>query len=185
MLLPLLEISPLADHGAAARRRWPASTRYAMVAFVSPNAIDAAFAHIDALAGRRGASRCWARAAAPRWRATASTDANATIVSPRDPSRSDSENLLQALDLAALAGKRVLIVRGESGRELMADGLRAAGAEVTTVAAYRRSVPALTPALARDPARLAGSAQRLDNHQFRSAARPAGAGGASSDRQRL
>jgi uroporphyrinogen-III synthase len=30
----------------------------------------------------------------------------------------------------------------------MADGLRAAGAEVATVAAYRRAVPALTPALA-------------------------------------
>ena len=41
----------------------------------------------------------------------------------------------------------MLIVRGESGRELMADGLRAAGARVEVVAAYRRSVPRLTPAL--------------------------------------
>jgi uroporphyrinogen-III synthase len=74
-------------------------------------------------------------------------DANARIVSPADPARSDSENLLQTLDLAALAGKDVLIVRGESGRELMADGLRAAGAKVTTVAAYRRSVPPMTAEL--------------------------------------
>jgi uroporphyrinogen-III synthase len=42
----------------------------------------------------------------------------------------------------------VLIIRGESGRELMADGLRAAGAQVDVVPAYRRSVPPLTPALA-------------------------------------
>jgi uroporphyrinogen-III synthase len=42
----------------------------------------------------------------------------------------------------------VLIVRGESGRELMADRFRAAGAEVTLLPAYRRGVPALTAALA-------------------------------------
>jgi uroporphyrinogen-III synthase len=50
----------------------------------------------------------------------------------------------------------VLIVRGESGRELMPDALRAAGAEVETVAAYRRSVPLLTPELAATLRRLAG-----------------------------
>ena len=76
------------------------------------------------------------------------TTSNATILGPLDPTRSDSENLLASLDLAALAGKQVLIVRGESGRELMADGFRAAGAFVTVVPAYRRSVPLLTPALA-------------------------------------
>jgi len=76
------------------------------------------------------------------------TEANATILGPQDPTRSDSENLLESLDLAALRGKRVLIVRGESGRELMADGFRAAGAEVSVVPAYRRSVPVLTPELA-------------------------------------
>jgi uroporphyrinogen-III synthase len=32
----------------------------------------------------------------------------------------------------------VLIIRGDSGRELMADGLRAAGAVVDVVPAYRR-----------------------------------------------
>jgi uroporphyrinogen-III synthase len=70
------------------------------------------------------------------------------IVSPADSAHSDSEHLLQTLDLAALRGRQVLIIRGESGRELMADGLRAAGAQVEVVAAYRRSVPVLTPALA-------------------------------------
>ncbi|MEO7496180.1 MAG: uroporphyrinogen-III synthase [Massilia sp.] len=146
VLLPLLEIAPLAEQGALAAALADLSG-YAMVAFVSPNAVDAAFAHL----------RAWppgvtlavlgegSRAALARHGVS---DANATIVSPRDAERSDSENLLATLDLAALAGRRVLIVRGESGRELMVDGLRAAGAEVVTVAAYRRSVPVLTPALA-------------------------------------
>ena len=145
VLLPLLEIFPLPDQSALIAALADLA-RYAMVAFVSPNAIDAAFAHIKqwpagvALAVLGEGSR----AALARHGVDAT---NATIISPRDPARSDSENLLQTLDLAALAGQQVLIVRGESGRELMADGLRAAGAIVTTVAAYRRSVPQLTPEL--------------------------------------
>ncbi|MCY0912819.1 uroporphyrinogen-III synthase [Massilia antarctica] len=146
VLLPLLEIAALDDQGPL-KAALAGMHDCAMVAFVSPNAIDAAFAHI----------RVW-----PAWVSLAVlgegsraalerhgiNDHTATIVSPRDPARSDSENLLETLDLAALAGQKVLIVRGESGRELMADGLRAAGVLVTTVAAYRRKVPALTPALA-------------------------------------
>jgi uroporphyrinogen-III synthase len=145
-VLPLLEIAPLPDQSllAATLARL---TDYALVAFVSPNAIDAAFAHIRAWpAGTRlGVLGDGSRVALARH---GINDDNTDIVSPPDPAHSDSEHLLQALDLPALAGRRVLIVRGEHGRELMADGLRAAGALVDTVAAYRRSVPALTPALA-------------------------------------
>lgn len=145
VILPLLDIYPLPDQSELIRTL-SGLRRYAMVAFVSPNAIDAAFAHIanwprDVALAVLGEG---SRAALGRYGLHAG---NATIVSPQDPSRSDSENLLQSLDLAALAGKEVLIVRGESGRELMADGLRAAGAHVTTVAAYRRSVPRMTPEL--------------------------------------
>jgi uroporphyrinogen-III synthase len=146
VLLPLLDIYPLADQSGL-QRVLAGLADYALVAFVSPNAIDAAFAHIGqwppgvALAVLGETSRaCLAGHGVD--------DANATIYSPQDPARSDSEHLLEALAAARLAGKRVLIVRGESGRELMADGLRAAGAEVTTVAAYRRQVPAMTPELA-------------------------------------
>ncbi|MDM5179765.1 uroporphyrinogen-III synthase [Massilia sp. DJPM01] len=146
VLLPLLEIAALDDQGPL-KAALAGMHDCAMVAFVSPNAIDAAFAHISvwptwvtlAVLGEGS------RAALERH---GINDHTATIVSPRDPARSDSENLLETLDLAALAGQKVLIVRGESGRELMADGLRAAGVLVTTVAAYRRHVPVLTPELA-------------------------------------
>src|SRR5476649_2600192 len=167
-LLPLLEIHALADTApllaALAKLTAPATLAsaeaattaatpatlvtpyYALVAFVSPNAIDAAFAHIAqwpagvtlAVLGEGSRAALAAHGVTP---------ANAHIVSPADSAHSDSEHLLQTLDLAALRGRRVLIVRGDSGRELMADGLRAAGADVTVVAAYRRDVPALTPAL--------------------------------------
>lgn len=146
LILPLLDISPLPDEtqlrAALARLR-----DYALVAFVSPNAVDAAFAHIDAwppdvalaVVGE-GSRAALARhgVCGDRFR----------IHAPLDSSHSDSEHLLQALDTGALAGRKVLVVRGESGRELLPDALRAAGIDVETVAAYRRAVPSLTPDLA-------------------------------------
>lgn len=146
LILPLLEIAPLIDTSAL-RAALADLERYALVAFVSPNAVDAAFAHVPAwpTAVPLAVLGEGSRAALARH---GLREDNATILGPLDPTRSDSEHLLAALDLAALAGKRVLIVRGESGRELMADGFRAAGAEVIVVPAYRRSVPALSPQLA-------------------------------------
>lgn len=152
-LLPLLEIHPLADP-APLRAVLAGLAAYDLVAFVSPNAIDAAFAHLPRDAAGRIAWPAGVRIAVlgEGSRATLAgyglTAADTAIVSPPDSAASDSEHLLAALDLAALRGRRVLIVRGESGRELMADGLRAAGAAVTVVAAYRRAVPVLTPDLA-------------------------------------
>jgi uroporphyrinogen-III synthase len=146
VVLPLLDIAPLDDTSAlqAALARLPS---YALVAFVSPNAVDAVFAHLAAWPAGvpvavvgEGSRLALARHGV--------TSDNTTIHCPPDPANSDSEHLLASLDLASLRGKRVLIVRGESGRELMADTFRAAGALVELVAAYRRSVPRLDPALA-------------------------------------
>jgi uroporphyrinogen-III synthase len=54
----------------------------------------------------------------------------------------DSEALWAELQHERWAGASVLIVRGEGGREWLADTLRAAGAAVSFVAAYRRTLPA-------------------------------------------
>jgi len=140
-VFPLLEIQPLADTVALVATLARLQD-YALVAFVSPNAIDAAFAHIaawpqalPAAVVGEGSRQALARHGL--------TEANATIISPLDPGRTDSETLLQELDLPALRGKKVLIVRAETGRELLADQLRAAGVAVEQVAAYRRSAPVL------------------------------------------
>lgn len=147
-LLPLLEIHALdgEDECAQLQAVLARLTGYDLVAFVSPNAIDCVFAHLAAwppgvplaVVGE-GSKMALA--------AHGVTAANASITSPFDTARSDSEHLLLALDLPALRGKRVLIVRGDGGRDYLADGLRAAGAEVEFVTAYRRKVPTLTPAL--------------------------------------
>jgi uroporphyrinogen-III synthase len=65
----------------------------------------------------------------------------------------DSEGLLAAPGLAAerISGRRVLIVRGEGGREALAEGLMARGASVDYAEVYRRVRPAgLDPTAAAD-----------------------------------
>lgn len=141
ILFPLLEIHPLPDL-TALREVLGNLAQYAMAVFVSPNAIDAVFS------------------IAPRWPSAVAigvmgkgsvtalaqhgiTAENARVISPRDARRTDSQTLLDELDLDALRGKRVLIVRGESGREWLADALRSRGVTVEQVAAYRRCQPVL------------------------------------------
>ncbi len=148
--LPLLEISPLPDPVAlrAALARLCAPTPgYALVAFVSPNAIDAAFAYLKQWPAGVKLAVLGEGSRAALARHGIHPD-QVEIISPASDLPSDTEHLLQALDLDALRGEPVLIIRGESGRELMADGLRAAGAEVDVVPAYRRQLPQLTATLA-------------------------------------
>ena len=144
VVFPLLEIQPLANQ-APLRTALNDLSGYALVAFVSPNAIDAAFSIVQnwpaevaiAVVGE-GSRQALARHGL--------NESNATIISPRDPYRMDSQALLETLDLKALRGRRVLIVRGEAGRELFADALLAAGVEVNRIAAYRRMAPILDQA---------------------------------------
>ena len=139
IVFPLLEITPLPDQ-AGLQTTLADLRRYALVAFVGPNAIDAALAHLDgwpagvpiAIMGE-GSRLALARHGI--------NETNATIYRPHTPERADSESLLAALDLPALRGKKALIIRGETGRELLADALRVAGVEVSQIAAYRRLAP--------------------------------------------
>ncbi len=50
----------------------------------------------------------------------------------------DSENLVEQAELQNVAGKQILIVRGSSGRELLARTLTARGATVRYLATYQR-----------------------------------------------
>lgn len=141
VLFPLLEIHPLPDP-AALRTALNELGRYALVAFVSPNAIEAAFSlrpqwpagMVLAVVGE-GSRKALAKYGVD--------DSNATILRPREGARNDSQGLLEVLDTEALRGRDVLLIRGESGRELLADELRAAGARVFPVPAYRRGAPVL------------------------------------------
>ncbi len=145
-VLPLLEIAPLADT-APLQAVLAQLAQFDLVAFVSPNAIDAAFAHIPAWPAGVAVAVV-GEGSRQALAAHGVTEACARIHMPADSAHSDTEHLLAAMDLQALQGARVLIVRGESGRELMGDAFRAAGADVTVAAAYRRCTPTLNAALA-------------------------------------
>lgn len=141
IVFPLLDIQPLPDP-APLKAALAQLGDYALVAFVSPNAIDAAFAHIDAWPAEviaavvgEGSRQALARHGL--------TEQTARIAFPLDPHRTDSETLVEVLDLDALRGRKALIIRAETGRELLADRLRSAGVEVVQLAAYRRGAPPL------------------------------------------
>ncbi|WP_246089001.1 fused uroporphyrinogen-III synthase HemD/membrane protein HemX [Paraburkholderia guartelaensis] len=149
---PLISIAPVTDE-APLRAALGALERYALVVFVSPNAVDRAFAAYASV------SSIWPPALPVAVVGPASVAAlerhgvaapEHRVVSPagagdEEPARFDSESLYAALEktfgVDAFAGKCVLIVRGDGGREWLAERLREAGAEVETVAAYRRVVP--------------------------------------------
>ncbi|MDR2000156.1 MAG: uroporphyrinogen-III synthase [Zoogloeaceae bacterium] len=110
--------------------------------FVSPNAIEKSLPTLLA-------SRTWPPGLRTATVGKSSEQALARfgvgkVVAPQD--RFDSEALLELPELQAMQGKRVVIFRGDGGRELLGDTLRQRGAEVEYIACYRRDKPALDPA---------------------------------------
>lgn len=72
-------------------------------------------------------------------------------LSPRRPAEGwTSEALLALPSLRQLDNEKVLLARGENGRELIRETLEARGARVTTLPLYRRLVPAHAPEVIRD-----------------------------------
>jgi len=60
------------------------------------------------------------------------------VVIPARAGGEDSEALLAVASLKAVAGKRLLLARGEEGRELLRERLRERGAKVEVLPLYRR-----------------------------------------------
>lgn len=155
LVFPLLEISPAVDPqplAAAVERLGD----YALAIFISPNAVDHALPAIFARAA-------WPAALLPAAVGQGTVRALAAqgvggCIAPRE--RFDSEALLALPELAAarVAGRRVVIFRGDGGRELLAETLRERGATVDCIPCYQRS----GPAAGSEPLLAAWRAGRLD-----------------------
>ena len=147
--LPLIDIAP-PDDLAPARAAWvrlqalpgQALPGLALVMFVSANAAQHFFALAPAgahwPAGLRAACTGPGTAAAL---VDAGVPAGQVLQPPADAASFDSETLWAMLDGENWVGREVLVVRGEEGRDWLAETLRERGAQVAFVAAYRRLAP--------------------------------------------
>lgn len=114
------------------------------VVFVSPAAATHFF---EQGAGRAWPAQRWAAAPGPGTadRLRALGVPAACLVQPAaDAVQFDSESLWQQLQPRVLAGYRVVIVRGDGGRDWLAETLRAQRAQVDFLQAYRRGAPQLS-----------------------------------------
>ncbi len=133
LIWPAIVILPPVD-GEALARAHAALGGYDIAIFVSANAVEfggraagAWPAHIATFAPGPG---------------TAEALAEAGIANARIPVKSwDSEGLLELPDLADVTGKRIVIFRGEGGREFLGNALRMRGGIVDHVPCYRRVAP--------------------------------------------
>lgn len=135
----LLEIGP-ADDPEPLRRAIVRLGKYAMAIFISPNAV--AFSLPLILAAGPWPATLQAAAIGQSSATKLATEGVTNVISPSG--RFDSESLLERPEFQAdrISGRRVLILRGNGGRELLADTLRQRGAQVDAVACYHRSSPA-------------------------------------------
>jgi len=141
--LPLIDIAAL-DDPTPVRRAWQGLEGFALVMFVSANAVLQFFA--GAPAGARWPAATLAGSTGPGTSNAlrAAGVPEGMLVEPAaDASAFDSEALWSRLSGRDWTGRRVLVVRGEEGRDWLAETLRVRGATVDFVAAYRRRPPEL------------------------------------------
>ena len=138
LLFPLLTISPVADPAplqAVARRL----EDFALAFFVSPNAVNFG---LDAIlpAAPWPASLPVATVGKGSEGALAARGFTA-VIAPQSGFDSESVLALRAFQAQAVAGKRVLILRGDGGRDLLGDTLAERGATVEYLTCYHRGGP--------------------------------------------
>lgn len=111
---------------------------YDIAVFISQNAVDRT---LNLLRARRSMPQGLRIAAVGR--STARALARHGLPAQFCPQRRfDSEALLDLPEMQVVSGLRIVLFRGDGGRELLADTLRRRGAQVECVEAYRRSRPA-------------------------------------------
>ena len=138
--LPLIGIAAPVDP-VAVRDAWLGLAEKRLVFFVSPNAAECFFSarpehthaiwptNVVAASPGPGTSEVLRRCGVP---------ATLIVEPPADAPQFDSESLWGVLQARTWTAAPVLVVRGDGGRDWLADQLRRSGAQVDFVAAYRR-----------------------------------------------
>jgi uroporphyrinogen-III synthase len=139
LLYPAIEIEDLPDP-AAALNVLKNIAQFDLAIFVSPTAVKKSF---DLIKKARALWPAGLRAAAVGQGSRDELQRYGVRDALAPESGADSEALLALPELAAVAGKRIAIFRGEGGRELLGDSLTERGAKVEYAACYRRVQPRL------------------------------------------
>lgn len=136
ILFPLLQIVDATDMGHL-NALIDRLDEFDLAIFISPNAVDKAMnlikarrdlpAHLKIATIGRGSSN------------ELKHFGISEVIAP--PLKFDSEGLLELPEMHDVAGKRVVIFRGEGGRELLGDTLTARGAMLEYAECYRRAKP--------------------------------------------
>lgn len=134
LVVPAIVILPPLDGSALARAHADLAT-YDLAVFVSANAAEYGAPSKGQWPGR-------VRAFAPGPGTAAALVAVGVPDVELPDTTFDSEGLLALPALQDVRGKRVVIFRGDGGREVLGDTLRARGAHVDHVSCYRRAAPA-------------------------------------------
>lgn len=134
---PTIEILPAA-RSAELENCFKRLEHYHYAIFISPNAVDYAADFIDFVGLP---AKLKLAAIGPGTARALEAHGRKPDMLPRDGA--SSEALLKLKALNAVDKKRILIVRGQGGRELLAETLEERGAQVDYAEVYRRAVPRL------------------------------------------
>jgi uroporphyrinogen-III synthase len=139
---PVIEIKPV-EIGDEQRRLAQRIGDYDILLFVSRNAVEGLFRFIDAASLpaslRLGVIGSATRSALQQALAGSPLDIDDCLVASEPY---NSEALLESPALERVEGRRVLILRGQQGRNLLGDELIRRGARVDYAEVYRRALPA-------------------------------------------
>ena len=134
LVFPAIEIQPLPAPAALAQ-----VADFDLVVFVSPSAVRVALRALPAWP--RGVTAVAISGGTKRELDRAGI---APVIVPA--AGADSEAVLAASEMQHVAGKRVLIIRGDDGRALLGESLAARGARVEYAECYRRVSPVIDAA---------------------------------------
>jgi uroporphyrinogen-III synthase len=134
---PTIEIAPV-DDAAALNALLARLDEFDLALFVSANAVTHALAALRR-GGRAWPARLPAGAVGQATAAALRAQGVGEVLAPAG--RFDAEALLELPALREVRGKRIVIFRGEGGREHLADTLRTRGARVEYAECYRRRRP--------------------------------------------
>ena len=139
ILFPLLAIYPAADISAL-NKQITRLNEFNLAIFISPNAVCYG---MNAILATNDSSQILSKlkiaAMGPGSVQALREHGLHEVIAPQE--KFDSETLLARPELQAVAGWKVMIFRGDGGRELLGETLKKRGAEVEYATCYQRSKP--------------------------------------------